>query len=210
MTKMTDILTNPDQFFAELSQRDVNLKTPFVIVLVSAIISAISAAMVASAAISALPEEASAFAGIGAAIGAIYGLFLQFIIWLLCAGVFYVISIFFGGEGSFKRVLEFTGYGVIPTIVLLVIGLVVTTTMLPTIEFSFENPELFQQTFMQNPFMQAYSIIAILLTLWSANIWIFAVKHARNISTMNALITVGVPVGLYLLRIIFIWIWIWI
>jgi hypothetical protein len=40
---MTDILTNPDRFFAELSQRDVNLRTPFVIVLVSAIIGAIYA-----------------------------------------------------------------------------------------------------------------------------------------------------------------------
>ena len=202
---MTNVLTNPDLFFAELSTRDVSLKTPFVIVLIAAIISSISAAMAASATISTLPEEAAAFAGIGAAIGAIYGLFLQFSIWLLSAGVFYVISIFFGGEGSFKRMLEFTGYGFIPMIASLVIGLVVTTTMLPTIEFSVENPELFQQTFMQNPFMQAYSIIAILLTLWSANIWIFAVKHARNISTKNALITVGVPVGLYLLRIILVW-----
>ena len=202
---MTNVLTNPDRFFAELSTRDVSLKTPFVIVLIAAIISSISAAMAASATISTLPEEAAAFAGIGAAIGAIYGLFLQFSIWLLSAGVFYVISIFFGGEGSFKRMLEFTGYGFIPMIASLVIGLVVTTTMLPTIEFSVENPELFQQTFMQNPFMQAYSIIAILLTLWSANIWIFAVKHARNISTKNALITVGVPVGLYLLRIILVW-----
>jgi hypothetical protein len=205
MINMTNVLTNPDRFFAELSTRDVSLKTPFVIVLIAAIISSISAAMAASATISTLPEEAAAFAGIGAAIGAIYGLFLQFSIWLLSAGVFYVISIFFGGEGSFKRVLEFTGYGFIPMIASLVIGLVVTTTMLPTIEFSVENPELFQQTFMQNPFMQAYSIIATLLTLWSANIWIFAVKHARNISTKNALITVGVPVGLYLLRIILVW-----
>lgn len=205
---MTNVLTNPDRFFAELSGRDAGLKTPFAIVLVAAIISAASAAMAASAAISALPEEAAAFASIGAVIGAIYGLLLQFMIWLLSAGVFYFISIFFGGEGSFKRCLEFTGYGFIPIIVFLVIGLAITMTMLPTIELSFENPELLQQTYMQNPFLKAYSIIGILFMLWSANICIFAVKHARNISTKNALITVGVPVGLYLLRIILIWIWI--
>ena len=114
-------------------------------------------------------------------IGAIYGFVLQFIIWILSAGVFYFISIFFRGEGSFKRVLEFGGYGAIPIIVLLVIGLAVTTTMLSTIGLSFENPELVSQTLMQNPFMQVYSIIGLLLILWSANIWIFAVKHARNI-----------------------------
>ncbi|KAF5417748.1 MAG: hypothetical protein C5S49_02870 [Candidatus Methanogaster sp.] len=204
---MTNVLTNPDRFFAELSGRDVNLRTPFAIVLVAATISSISAAMAASVAISALPEEAAAFAGIGTVIGAVYGLLLQFIIWLLSAGVFYFISIFFGGAGSFKRVLEFGGYGFIPIIVFLVIGLAVTMTVLPTIDFSIENPEPFQQTYMQNPFLQAYSIIGFLFMLWSANIWIFAVKHAQNISTKNALITVGVPVGLYLLRIILIWVW---
>jgi hypothetical protein len=202
---ITNVLTNPDRFFAELSGRDAGLKTPFAIVLVAAIISAASAAMAASAVISALPEEAAEFASIGAVIGAIYGLLLQFMIWLLSAGVFYFISIFFGGEGSFKRVLGFGGYGFIPIIVFLVIGLAITMTMLPTIELSFENPELLQQTYMQNPFLKAYSIIGILFMLWSANIWIFAVKHARNISTRHALITVGAPVGLYLLRIILIW-----
>jgi len=196
---MTNVLTNPDGFFSELSARDTNLKIPFAIVLVAAIIAAISAAMMVSAMTSLLPEEAVPFAAIGAAAGAIGGLIMQFILWLLYAGVFYVISIFFGGEGSFKRCLEFTGYGFIPTIIGAVIGLAVMMTVLPTIEFSLEDPQLFQQTLMQNPLMQASSIIGILLTLWSANIWIFGIKHARNISTKNALITVGVPVGLYLL-----------
>lgn len=35
-----------------------------------------------------------------------------------------------------------------------------------------------------------------LLGLWSAYIWIFGIKHARNISTRGALITIGVPVGI--------------
>ena len=192
---MTNVLTNPDQFFSELSTRDVNLKTPFLIVLVIAIISAVSAVTMMGTVTSSLPEEVAAFAGIGAAIGAIAGLITQFIIWLLYTGVFYVISMFFSGEGSFKRCLEFIGYGFIPSIVGTLIGLVVMMTVLPTIEFSVENPELFQQTFMSDPTVQASAVIGIFLTLWSANIWIFAVKHARNLSARNALITVGVPVG---------------
>ncbi|HDN65876.1 MAG TPA: YIP1 family protein [Methanosarcinales archaeon] len=202
---MTNVLTNPDRFFAELSAKDTKLLTPFAIVLVTAIIAAISAAMAASAITSTLPEEAAAFAGIGAAIGAIGGLIVQFIMWFLYAGVFYVISMFFSGEGSFKRCLEFIGYGFIPLILGAIIGLVVLVTVLPTIEFSVENPELFQQTLLNNPTMQASAVIGTFLTLWSANIWIFAVKHARNISTKNALITVGVPVGLYLLYSISMW-----
>ncbi|MEA1945609.1 MAG: Yip1 family protein, partial [Euryarchaeota archaeon] len=111
---MTNVLANPDRFISELSARDVNLKIPFLIVLVVAIIAAISAAMMFDAITSSLPAEAAAFAGIGAAAGAIGGLIMQFIMWLLYAGVFYVVSMLFGGEGSFKRVFEFVGYGFIP------------------------------------------------------------------------------------------------
>jgi hypothetical protein len=196
---MTNVLTNPDRFFAELSAKDAKLMTPFVIVLVAAIIAAISAMMMVDVMASSLPEEAAAFAGIGAAVGAIAGLIMQFIMWLLYTGVFYVISMFFSGEGSFKRCLEFIGYGFIPSIIAAIIGLGVMMTVLPTIELSIENPELFSQTLMSNPLMQASAILGIFLTLWSANIWIFAIKHARNLSTQNALITVGVPVGLYML-----------
>ncbi len=196
---MTNVLINPDRFFAELSAKDTKLITPSVIVLVIAIVAAISAVMMMGVVTSSLPEEAAAFAGIGAAVGAILALVMQFIMWLVYTGIFYVISMFFSGEGSFKRCLEFIGYGFIPSIIAAIIGLVVMMTVLPTIEFSVENPELFQQTFMSNSLMQASSILGIFLTLWSANIWIFAIKHARNLSTRNALFTVGVPVGLYMI-----------
>jgi len=196
---MTNVLTNPDRFFAELSAKDPKLMTPFVIVLVAAIVAAISAAMMVDVMTSSLPEGAAAFADIGAAIGAIGGFIMQFIMWLLYAGVFYVISMFFSGEGSFKRCIEFIGYGFIPSIIGAIIGLVVMMTVLPTIELSIENPELFSQMLMSNPLMQASAVIGIFLTLWSANIWIFAIKHARNLSSRNALITVGVPVGLQIL-----------
>ncbi|MEA1908044.1 MAG: YIP1 family protein, partial [Euryarchaeota archaeon] len=79
------------------------------------------------------------------------------------------------------------------------IGLAVSSIVYPTIDFSVENPELLKQALMQDPLMQASMIIGIFLTLWSANIWIFGIKYARNLSARDALITVGVPVGLYLI-----------
>ncbi len=39
--------------------------------------------------------------------------------------------------------------------------------------------------------------------LWSANIWVFGLKHARNLSTKNALITVAIPMAVYVLWTIF-------
>jgi len=125
---MTNVLTNPDQFFAELSTRDESLKTPFLIVLVAATIAAISSAMMLSTIAPTLPEEAAVVSDVFPVIGAITGLLMLFILWLLYTGVFYVLSIFFGGEGSFKRCLEFVGYGFIPMIISSLIGLAIFIT----------------------------------------------------------------------------------
>ncbi len=201
MIGMTDVLTNPDRFFAELSARDVNMLTPAGIVLILATITAISSAMMLSMIAPTLPEEAAAIPGMSdmfPVIGAITGLLMPFIMWPIYTGVFYVISIFFGGEGSFKRCLEFVGYGFIPIIVSSLIGLVIFITMPPAIDVFSVDPELIEQTLMQDPSRQVSTIIGILLLLWSANIWIFGIKHARNLSARNALITVGVPVGIYM------------
>ncbi|MFQ6062073.1 MAG: YIP1 family protein, partial [Methanosarcinales archaeon] len=133
-------------------------------------------------------------------------LVMVFLMWLIYAGVFYVISLAFHGEGYFKRVFEFVGYGFIPTIVSSVIGLIAMIYVLPTMEFSFEDPQMIQQSMqamMNNPVMQASSIIGILFTLWSANIWIFGIMHARKLSIRNAVITVGIPIGIYLIYIIY-------
>lgn len=202
---MTNVLTNPDRFFAELSQRDVNLKTPFIIVLVSAIIGAIYAMMMYRVMMSSLPEEVAAISYVFATISAISNLITPFISWILGAATFYVVSMLFKGEGSFSRVFEFVGYGFVPAIIASVVGLVTIMIMTPAVGFPLDNPELLQQTMMQHlsshdPAMMISTIIQILLVLWSVVILIFGVKHARNLGTGHAIITVlAVPAAFFLL-----------
>jgi hypothetical protein len=50
-----------------------------------------------------------------------------------------------------------------------------------------------------DPSMKIATILGLIFTLWSANIWIFGVKYARNLSLKNAVITVGIPIGLSVL-----------
>ena len=205
MSNMTDILTNPDRFFAELSQRDVNLRTPFVIVLVSAILGAIYAMVAYRMMMSSLPEEIAAISGVIAAISASSNLITPFISWILGAAIFYAVSMLFKGEGSFSRVFEFVGYGFIPSIIASVVGLATVTIMTPAFGFPFDNPELLQQTMMQHlsscgPAMMISTIIQILLVLWSVVIWVVGIKHARNLGTGHAIITVlAVPAAFFLL-----------
>ena len=85
---------------------------------------------------------------------------------------------FSGGFGSFKRVLEFTGYGFIPQILSAIYNAIIMHTLLPLLA------SLPQFT------MYAIAIIGLLIALWGVAIWVFAVKHARNIPAQDALFTV--------------------
>ena len=208
MSNITDILTNPDRFFAELSQRDVNLRTPFIIVLVSAIIGAIYAMVTYRVMMSSYPAEIAVVFGALTTFSTILNFITPFISWILYAATFYAISMLFKGEGSFNRVFEFVGYGFVPMIIASVVGLVTITIVTPASGFSLDNPELMQQTMMQHlssggPAMMVSTIIQILLVLWSVVILIFGVKHARNLGTGHAIITVlAVPAAFFLIGVI--------
>ena len=195
---MANLLTNPDRFFAELSGRDLDLRMPAAIVLLAAIATGIHIAAM-SGVTTPSSSGAVSFTGISVATGVIIGLILMSVSWFLFAGVFYAISTMLRGVGSFKRVLEFTGYGFIPAIIAPVIGLAAVWLAYPGIDFSTIEPQLMKQTLMQNPLMKASDIAGIIFLLWSSVIWIFGVKHACNVSRRTATVTVVLPVAVYLL-----------
>jgi hypothetical protein len=74
----------------------------------------------------------------------------------------------------------------------------VSTAQIPLLTDPTEVAEVIRQWVTTNPMVRLSSIIGMLFMLWSANIWVFGVKHARNLSTRNALITVAIPVAVYL------------
>ncbi len=97
---------------------------------------------------------------------------------------------------------EFAGYGFLPVIFSSIIGLATMYAVLPSVELSLTDPNLMEQNLKQmmtNPLLQMSQATGILFTLWSGYIWIYAVKNAAKITTKNALIVVGIPVGLYIL-----------
>ena len=206
---MLEVLTNPNKFFETRKKGRENLKIPVFIVLISGIIGGISAFLSSSIMMEAmaktLPPEAQGFMSfmpISTAIGAVI---FSFIIWLIVAAVFFGISCIFKGEGNFKRTLEFVGYGYIPTIIGGLISLVlvynfITTVQIPAITTT--DPTKIKEVIaplMKSPMMMLSSAVGMLFMLWSANIWVFGLKHARKLSTRNALITVAIPVAAYIL-----------
>jgi hypothetical protein len=50
---------------------------------------------------------------------------------------------------------------------------------------------------------QITMIISMVFLLWSANIWIFGVQHARKLSPSDAALCAGIPVVLYILYMVY-------
>lgn len=196
---MLEVLTDPNGFFKRKTNEEKEWKTPLIIVAVMATLGALSAYMTMMKVMESLPPEAAAFAGVGTAfgiVGAIIGIILA---WVLYSAIFYLISLVFNGEGSFKRVMEFVSYGFIPSIASSAVSLYFTNKVLSGIDFSIDDPAMIADMILADPSMKIAGILGIIFTLWSANIWIFAMMYARNLSFKNAAITVGIPIGLYVL-----------
>jgi hypothetical protein len=209
---LTDILIRPDAFFGTLTREKESLKIPSLIVLAGGIVAAaygyliggLTARMMASA----VPgiETIITISTIG---GALIG---TFVFWVLWAGITYGISLAFKGQGSFSRVLQVIGYGYLPQVLGSLITLVAAMQYIPKIAVptlssaALQDPAVMQEAmkaFLHDPamfeLMQITSLVSIVFLLWSANIWIFGMKHARVLSMRDAAISVGIPVVAYVL-----------
>lgn len=209
---LTDILFRPDAFFGMLSGGKESLKIPALIVLAGSIVAAAYGYMIGGLTAKMM---APAMPGIETIItisttaGAFIGMFL---FWVLWAAVIYVISLAFKGQGSFVRVLQVVGYGYLPQVFGSLITLVAAMEYVPKITVpalssaTLQDPAAMQdaiKAFMHNPAMleltQITTLISIVFLLWSANIWIFGMKHARQLPMRDAAICVAIPVVAYVL-----------
>jgi hypothetical protein len=211
-----NVLINPDTFFAQAMGENENLTLPALIVLAGSIVAAaygylvggLTAKMMASA-----TPGVETIITISTILGAILGTFIFWIVW---AGVFSAFSYAFKGQGSFRRMMEFVGYGYLPQILGSVISLVAAIEYIPRIAVPKISAAALQDTvvmehtmkaLMHDPAMmeltQITTLVTIVFLLWSANIWIFGAKHARQLSPRNSALCVGIPVVAYVLYMIY-------
>jgi len=202
------LITNPDEFFAELKQRDVRIRVPLLtIVLPVAVIMAVYQFLLMTKFSQIFPRELAQFLMVGAYISVVSTFIGVFAAWVIIAAVMHGLSSFFGGRGEFRRTFEFVGYGFLPSLV----GEVITVPMslyyisrveLPklTVQQIQQNPEIVKKMMMSIvPRSLVYSnlIINAAVTVWSLVLWSFAVKHAREIELKNAFICALIPTVLF-------------
>lgn len=214
LQKITDVILRPDTFFAEKMQSAEEIKIPLIIVLVTGIIGAVTGYLMGEL-------TARMFSGAGAGMGqlvlvsSVAGAFVGVLLmWVIGTAILYLLSMAFKGNGGFKKTLECIGWGFIPQVFSGIISLILSLYYLPMVQVpvlrSLQDPGLMQNAInqmMNDPsmlqFRQISSIISIIFILWSANIWIFGMKHARKLTTKNAVIVVLVPVIIYIISIVY-------
>jgi hypothetical protein len=215
-TSLLDVLIRPDAFFSTLVTEKESLKIPAIIILAGGIVAAVYGYLLGGL-------TAKMMAGVMPGMDMIItlsttagALIMTFVLWLIAAGVFFLFSSVLKGEGSFNRVLEVVGYGYLPQLAGSLITIIAAIIYIPRItvpaltKAALEDPAMIEQvtkTFMHDPAMveltQITTLVSLVFLLWSANIWIFGMKHARRLSPQNAAICVGVPVVLYVLYAIY-------
>lgn len=204
-----DYLSRPDVFFAELMKRKESMKIPIIIILIGAVIAAIHGYLIGGLTGEMLSSVMPGMAVLAGVVAALTSFISFFVIWLIASGIFYALSLVFNGRGSFTRTLEAVGLGSVPQVIGGAITLLVSLYYIPQIRvpqiISLQNPDAVQglvQQLMNDPAMRELTavstIIGILFILWSANLWIFGIRHSRSIPLRHAVITVGVPVAAFI------------
>ena len=201
------VLFDPGRFFEARMQEEPSLKVPALIAIVIGLIGAVSVIPMTDLTMAMLPAEMQGLGLLMTVISAAIAFIGGLLAWVIYGVIFHVVSMIFKGQGSLNRTLEFTGYGLLPQVFGGIIGTYFSYRLLSGLSIpSMTSPEQMVE-FSENlvavlttsPLAQIAGLVSILFLVWSANIWIFGMKHARSLSTRDAVLTVGIPMGLYIL-----------
>lgn len=182
---LTNLLILPSRFY----KKKMGLKGAVYIVLLFGIVTAIGTGSLNFVTLTAVGESKLVIT-IGSLSPAFIAFLEVFFIWFLLSGLFFTISHFLGGNGDFKILLSNVGYGFLPMILGSIIGLIIGIATWGKISTVMELGEAFY-----NPAITFSNIQGLLFLLWSANIWVFGVSSARDMTPKRALITVTMPVS---------------
>jgi len=218
MPSISTLLTDPNGFFRQ-QESDPSLKWPLVIIALVGVLRLVTGVVTSRGLSDLLSSQGlpASQAGSGPLAFA-FAFAVPFVAWIFYAGLFYLLSTVFDGDGEFSRLLTFVGYGFVPQIVGSALtalvqfyrwnvrGVSVTFPSelagTPPSQMSGEQALAYARALQEaqaGPLVTLTTVFGLLFTLWAAFIWLFATKHARDVSTRQAAVSVGVPVGIVVL-----------
>lgn len=202
-----NIITNPNGFFEELKEKEVNLKTPVLIIFIISLIGAISQFFIMDKLAGVFPEEAAGVMRIIGYTGIITVFITMLVMWGIISAILHITSSFLGGSGPFKRTLQVTGYGFIP----ILISSLISTPVLIYFVSNARVPNIsmadlqsggdfmidFMRILMPPDYVYFSLLISIAFSVWALMIWAFGIKQSRGLPLNKAIISALVPFVAY-------------
>jgi len=209
--KLKDLVLHPEQFFRQALGEKERLRLPGLIILLGAAIAAVSGYLAGGLSVRMMEPVLQGMTPVIMVIAVIAAFFGTFVAWVVWAGIFYLLSRVFKGSGSYSRCLEVVGYGFVPQVIGMLVTVAAALVYLPKVivpaltTAAMQDPQMIKDAssaLMHDPAMMAFTqitaVVSIVFLLWSATIWIFGLKQARNLSLKHAAICVMIPVILFI------------
>lgn len=192
------LFTNPDAFFSERTDSS-GLVPPIAVVIITALLGAISGIPALQAIMTAVPERTASPIVYLISMASTFALILFF--WVGFAVAFHAISFAFESEGRFLDTLVLVGWGYVPSAAYYVLATGINYYVFSNTTFPNDPTAIssFVRDLQNKPILIALGLLGIVFTLYRGYLWVFAVKHARNVNLREAAIIVGIPVGLKVL-----------
>lgn len=216
MEQSSTYMIDPAGFFAGIFAREPKLLIPILIIAIGGLLSAISAYQVSGMMATLFSGMSDTISTVILVFAAISGFIMFFVIWLILGGLMYLLARHYKSQHSLKRILEITGYGMIPLVIATFISMIIGLYYIPMIEIgsvhisSMTDTEAIQKTVEKatlglmhdSAFIQYIlisSLVSIIFTIWAANQWIFGLQAGRNLTVKQAAIAGGIPAVIYVL-----------
>lgn len=133
---------------------------------------------------------------VGLLVNAVLGLCYGFVLWIVYAGAFYVLTLPFGGEGRFRDLLALTGWGFVPKLPGTALATVLWTGGVVWFAvLAGRHTDAAPASPLPRYLFVAGLLVGLPVTLWQTTIWIAAVERARTVTRRQASVAVGVPAG---------------
>lgn len=188
MVAIRTLLLDPEQFFADRDR--LGLKGPAAVVggiVVIGLLTSLVGSVVMSQMMSGRMQSSRQMmlmGGVGFVISAIGRIIGPFLWWGLFAGIFYLLTAIFDGEGDFDQVLAVTGWGLVPRVLTVAVSFVFMLVAVALVSTG-------MGPWISTVFGAAVSFVGVLTTLWSGYIWGHGLASVRNISVREGYLAVA-------------------
>ncbi|KZN24836.1 hypothetical protein A4G99_10970 [Haladaptatus sp. R4] len=204
------LLTEPESFFRDRVENP-GILIPTVIVLLVALVAAVGtvpraniSGQFASTAVQSQGQQmnqsmSNAIGGVASTVTIVFSFVGILLAWAVYSIAFYAIARFaFGGSGSLGDTFAFTGWGYVPLFIHQVIGAIAAYYVYSGVNLPSNDDAAMTafQNLQSDPALFVAGIVGVVLLLWSGWIWTTGMEKLHDLSRRNAVITVGIPVGI--------------